>query len=95
MSRFDFTHEFRATPPCSCRQDVSKTLEGWNQYRRAWWAAKLDKFHHPEKYMNGLRCPKCDYISLYDTGQQVSFAPNVLRVKCTNPGCGYKGDRLE
>jgi hypothetical protein len=71
---------------------VGHTLGSWNAERLQYWADKRRAVMHPEEFSNGLPCPVCSG-KLYDTGQQVSSSPSVLRVKCQD--CVFKGERLE
>jgi len=86
---FDMTWEFSIRPQA---QPISRSLRHWNAYRAAYWEAVRDRVKNPEKYPNGLRCPKCDY-NLYDTGRLLSVSPNKLQVRCTI--CHFKGERYE
>jgi RNase P subunit RPR2 len=87
---FDHTNSFRVggtaqVPFCS-------HLDRWNAYKKSLLDAQRDRLAHPEKYQNGLMCPKCDG-TLYDTLQVMSQSPTMLRVKCQN--CNFRGERYE
>lgn len=69
-------------------------LDKWNEERRQYWSDVRARVLHPELFPNGLICPGCGG-SLYDTGAQVSLAPSVLKVKCMNLSCNWKGERYE
>lgn len=69
-------------------------FDQWNCEQQSAWNARIEKFKHPERFPNGLICPK-DGGSLYDTGQEFPGPPPKLRVKCQNPDCGFRGERLK
>jgi hypothetical protein len=87
---FDHTNSFRVGGP-QFIPDVSH-FDSWNAYKKSLLDAQRDRLSNPEKYPNGLTCPKCDW-KLYDTLQVVSQSPTMLRVKCQN--CNFKGTRYE
>jgi hypothetical protein len=70
-----------------------RTLGSWNIERRAYWDAVRDRIQHPERYLNGLKCPSCLNGNLYDTGQATAGHPVKLRVKCIS--CNHKDERYE
>lgn len=74
-------------------QDSStlRSLADWNIERQRYWYEMRDKVNHPERYGNGFACPDCAK-ELYDTGQALTVAPAMLRVKCR---CGFVGSRYE
>lgn len=69
-----------------------QSLDQWNCEQGALWADKLGRAKNPEGYPNGLICPK-DGGRLYDTGQQFTGPPAMLRVKCMNKDCNFRGER--
>ena len=81
------------------------TLDQWNAEKLREWSEKIDKVRHPERHSNGIACPKCledglrtpvnNPWMLYDTGQMFTGPPDRLRVKCMNPDCNFKGERLD
>lgn len=79
------------------RGDGCVPLDQWNCEQQAAWDRKLRESSHPEEFANGLICPK-DGGKLYDTGQKflpTFTSPARLRVKCMNPDCNFRGERLE
>lgn len=70
------------------------SLDQWNCDQQTNWDAILRRGQHPEEFPNGLICP-LDGGKLYDTGQMFMGPPNRLRVKCMNPDCKFRGERLE
>lgn len=72
-------------------------FDQWNCEQQTAWDDKLRRGLHPEQFPNGLICPK-DGGRLYDTGQKflpTLKSPAKLRVKCMNPDCDFRGERLE
>ena len=73
------------------------TFDAWNCEQQSAWDAKMRRATHPQEFPNGLICPK-DGAALYDTGQKflpTRGSPAKLRVKCMNPECNFRGERLE
>lgn len=70
------------------------SFDQWNCEQQANWDARIEQFKHPEQFPNGLICPK-DGGTLYDTGQEFPGPPPKLRVKCMNPDCKFRGERLK
>jgi hypothetical protein len=68
------------------------SLTDWNERRAREWHETRDRVQNPHRYSNGLGCPRCGG-ALYDTGQQVSVSPSILRVRCQR--CFFKGERYE
>lgn len=74
-----------------------RSLDQWNCEQQQQWEDERRHFTNPEEFPNGLICPK-DGGKLYDTGQKflpTMKSPAKLRVKCMNPGCDFRGERLE
>lgn len=72
-------------------------LDQWNCEQQTAWEARKRQFSHPGEFPNGLICP-LDGGRLYDTGQKflpTLSSPAKLRVKCMNPDCKFRGERLE
>lgn len=72
-------------------------LDQWNVEQQTAWDEKIERGIHPDRFSNGLVCPR-DGGKLYDTGQKflpTGKSPAKLRVKCMNPECDFRGERLE
>jgi len=87
---FDHTNSFRVGG--TQLVPFGSQLDWWNAHQKSLLDAQRDRLTNPEKYPNGLRCPKCDE-RLYDTLQVVSQSPTMLRVKCQK--CNFMGTRYE
>lgn len=70
------------------------SLEIWNKCRKEYWDAVRERVQHPERFPNGLSCPKCGG-RLYDTQQVISTNPTMLRVKCQTQHCNFRSERYE
>lgn len=67
-------------------------LFDWNKGQLTRWREQLERVRHPERYPNGIVCPKCGG-TLYDTQRIYRGPPDEMQVKCGVSACDFKGRR--